>query len=140
MNELAAVTDFGGSTDLQLYFETRCRWAVLEFLTAATQVLHECLHTHGFGSISAPSRHRRRQVYCMGIGVPVLKMSASPRRSSCRFYTSACTRIHACTHAQAMEEIRATPLQALIAEGKAMTALMFEGRVAYIVMAYIVMA
>ena len=31
------------------------------------------------GFISALSRHRRRHVHCAGMGVPVLKMTASPR-------------------------------------------------------------
>ena len=29
----------------------------------------------------APYRHRRRHVHCVGMGVPVLKMTASERRS-----------------------------------------------------------
>ena len=36
-----------------------------------------------FNSKSAQSRHRRRHFYCAGVGVPVHKMTASPRRSFC---------------------------------------------------------
>ena len=35
------------------------------------------VYTQSASSISAPYRHRRRHVYCAGIGVPVLKMTAS---------------------------------------------------------------
>ena len=56
VSELAAVTDFGGSKDLQLYFETRCRCAVLEFLTVVEQVR---VHARTNAALAAHARNTR---------------------------------------------------------------------------------
>ena len=54
------------------------------------------------GSILALSRHRRRHVYCAGMGVPVLKMTASPSEDPRNLCKDAVTdmRVHkVCGHA-----------------------------------------
>ena len=53
------------------------RWCALE--RVVIQVLHRLVPIRGRLSISALSGHRRRHVYCAGVDVPVLKMTASLR-------------------------------------------------------------
>ena len=58
---------------------TAHRWLECSYQTAGARL------TPGArcGSVSALSRHRRQHVYCAGMGVPVLKMTASACKDAC---------------------------------------------------------
>ena len=68
----------------------------------------------GTGSISALYRHRRRHVLCAGMGVPVLKMTASEHTRAIDMPSA--MPIGACTQAAVDAGVRATGDQAAFAE------------------------